>query len=88
MSDRLEEIEKRWAKTMHLPWWPAVDDRTVVGGGSGPTHYVAVGCEPSNREAIAEAPSDIAWLIAEVKRLRQEAATREGIQFRRYTLRR
>jgi len=74
MSDRLKEIEERWAKTTPGPWWPDMDNLLVIGSGSGPTMQVAVASTRANRDAIAASPEDIAHLIAEVKRLRRELA--------------
>lgn len=83
MSDRLETIRERWAKATPGPWkakcyrdWQPVvtanteheDDRPLVvaptdGNGRGTQ-------DEQNVEAIAAAPEDIAYLIAEVERLR------------------
>lgn len=116
MSDRLQEIEERWARATPGPWTTkrprficVLDEhypkdkkcnrKTGLGWHVGaecvlefarwedgynevwadPEHMVAgmwdyeVGGikEPQDARAIAAAPEDISWLIAEVKRLRE-----------------
>lgn len=82
MSDRLAQIRRRWEHVASpTPWRVdpdsgggvvlAADGTTVathsVDGwwaGSGPQ------LQPEDAEAIAHAPEDVAWLIAEIERLR------------------
>jgi hypothetical protein len=80
MEDRLEEIRARWkAVRSATPWHTdetgaavvAADGTTVathsVDGwwaGSGPQLH------PEDAAAIAAAPEDVAWLVAEIERLR------------------
>lgn len=82
--DRLSEIEARWQRATPGPWMVnprsigPVDD-PVIQGPDGT--YVAQtsydtqswSCKhdvAADTVAIAAAPDDIAWLIAEVRRLR------------------
>jgi len=82
--DRLEEIEERWAKTTPGPW--AVNDANDAGelyvgraNDNGDwfaivefTYQIWEERVREDADAIAAAPQDIAWLIAEVKRTREE----------------
>lgn len=85
MSDKLAEIEARWAKTTPGPWVASTDGPCYNGTLcvfrhpiDDPYYMVAnfgdledVGREDRrNAKAVAAAPVDVAWLIAEVKRLR------------------
>lgn len=80
-TDRLAEIEARWLKATPGPW--EVDGGLVYS----PEHPTV--CQMFNRwdedfdnhvangDALAAAPDDVAWLCAEVERLRA-ALTRLG----------
>lgn len=80
MTDRIEAIRARWAKATPGPWawepdgergWtglyqPVSDD--VVLFGLGP-----INCGASDRDALAAAPEDIAYLLAVVEAARAMA---------------
>ena len=93
MSDRIEEIRKRWSAATPGPWdvttssrrreekWRTiraqgravvrVDEFTRHNGGE-PETYCGVWIDDANAQAIGAAPSDIAFLLAEVERLTAE----------------
>ena len=97
MSDRLDEIRKRWKHTTEGPWaWYSYGEKCygfgvgqfadendnlvggeIVEGMTGEPVQIESVCEMENQAggrnapAIAAAPADIAWLIAEVERLRK-----------------
>jgi hypothetical protein len=82
VTDRLAEIEERWRKAtddVEEPWFDAYPlggfrktPADVRGDGVSRGTLVAANVRPICAEAIAAAPEDIAWLVAEVKRLRGE----------------
>jgi len=92
--DRLTEIEKRWAKTTPGPW--AVNDRfnnagdLYVGKKDAGYDWFAIVMfahdgwvkeVKENAIAIAAGPDDIAWLIAEIRRLQLDLREwREGLR--------
>jgi hypothetical protein len=75
MNDRLAGIEERWALATPGPWDAPFE--SYVLSRSEPTKVCQLD-DPwiTNRNrwadsrAIAAAPTDVAWLVAEVKRLR------------------
>jgi len=89
MSDRIEEIRKRWSAATPGPWdvttnsgrgeekwrtirakgWAVVrvDEFTRYTRGE-PETFCGVWIEDANAQAIGAAPSDIAFLLAEVER--------------------
>jgi hypothetical protein len=78
MSDRLAEIEARWKAATPGPWKVEVRGNTVkshaIVAGDGWTN-VCCGIRPAtgNATAIAYAQDDVAYLLAEVRRLREQA---------------
>lgn len=94
MTDKLEEIRKRWAKATPGPWRRvkqepcaavAVDHWDIYVDGSDGPFCVAdavIEHEP-DAAAIAGAPEDVAWLVAEVKRLRNKVQLERTIGDRR-----
>jgi len=81
MSDRLTEIRARWAAVSPTPW--RVDDESegravlAADGSTVATHSIdgwwAGGgpqLKPEDARAIAHAPDDVAWLLAELERAR------------------
>ena len=87
MTDRLTEIEARAKAATPGPWhatdnWydgplhgvASADGHEFVGisHGERPTTEVNEAQEKADATFIAAAPDDIAWLVAEVKRLRDE----------------
>ncbi len=75
----LEEIEAVWGARAPEPLWPRdvltigfIKPHTERLAGQGPGRRIDVTAPTDLRRAIARAPEDIAWLIAEVKRLRPD----------------
>lgn len=79
---RLAEIRARWAEATPGPWvreradWQNIVCRAVPARGPG-RHIAGVGGSSAlghngnaDAAAIAAAPEDVAWLLAEVERLR------------------
>jgi hypothetical protein len=68
MSDRLAEIKARWAKVLPLakPWTPNLTEILCYFEDEGEPR---VWDWDGTGRAIAAAPEDIAWLVAEVERL-------------------
>lgn len=62
MTDRIEAIRARWKAANRLGW-PWDDDTLSLGTSDEP-----------KVKAIAHAPEDVAWLLAEVKEARDDAA--------------
>jgi len=84
MTDRLAEIKQRRAAVTPQPWEHRFGDKgNVHGVYFGPTTQQCIAPlvggrgnfgaeeEHANAQFIAHAPSDIAWLIEEVERLRK-----------------
>mgnify|MGYP001139431241 FL=1 len=82
-ADRLAEIRARWAQTTPGPWlWDGspTQPAALFNPHEGVIIFEAAGEDrmrwPSpnrvtDQSAIAHAPEDIAWLCAEVERLRE-----------------
>ena len=68
MTDRLNEIRAR-LDAAGDKWWRMAE---VYRIGHRP------GCEPHTATLMAHAPADIAWLLAEVERLRIHAGERDA----------
>ncbi|HEY9264586.1 MAG TPA: hypothetical protein VIQ11_08295 [Mycobacterium sp.] len=78
---RLGEIRERWAKVTAGPWeldpkrpgtwdiWGIRRDEVI---GDGESHVATVRGYEADAEALAWAPEDIAWLLDEIKRLKEE----------------
>ncbi|MNI26719.1 hypothetical protein D3C73_804300 [compost metagenome] len=83
MNERIQEIKERHAAATPGPWRTFVKDnfvnednyRTIIAGVGfySPPKYVGFGCDlyisEADAELIANAPSDIAYLLSEVERL-------------------
>ncbi len=80
MEDRLEEIRARWAAVKSKAPWHVDETGAAVlsaDGSTVATHSVdgwwagsGPQLQPEDATAIAAAPDDVAWLIAEIERLR------------------
>ncbi len=74
MSDRLAEIEARWKAATPGPWKASTYFDDYVDW-----YWNIEGPEPRNDAdvaAIAAAPDDVSYLLAEVRRLRAETSAR------------
>jgi hypothetical protein len=76
-EEELQEIEERLKKSTPGPWrnyecgWIQSDSLTVISAFHDNNFASDVSINPSDRDLITNAPTDIAHLIAEVRRLKE-----------------
>lgn len=85
-NDRAEEIRRRWEAATPGPWYADVirdagTETWVIPGALRWNGYTSGLCCDEDRgtaEAIAAAPDDVAWLLAELDRRMQAEADQWG----------
>jgi len=86
----IEEIKNRWSKATPGPWCTFSAFGTIqvasesgnmldYGSWSVTARTIARYNNPSDAMAIAQAPSDIAYLISEIERLEKQQTTKGGL---------
>jgi hypothetical protein len=80
MSDKLDEIEARCAEATPGPWeQDGCDVLANIGSDDDPDVVLVADCLHDDADArfIAHARDDIAWLVAEVRRLQRILGERD-----------